>query len=594
MAPEGAGGDTAVVVIHPSDTVNKVLPTIFGNNLPAWRGGLLNNATAREHVLHLKIGTLRIPGGNWSNTWLWDGINHWDGTNQDGYSGTFKDFDESKNYLDVITSLPVKQWPLTTDELLSVCRDWGAEPQICVNYALARYIDASDAVQQAAHYAAEWVRYVKRKGYQVKYWEIGNEHYGSWEAGYVVDGDTLTGAKYGADAAVFIDSMKAADPDIKVGITVFPGKDYWSSPNFTPEVLQAAGDKADFLISHEYFTWAPDPNSITYEQLLNALPKIRTDYETLQALVREYTNKESMPVAMTEYHYFAGLKETEGVAILFFARALGEYITHGYGLVNYWDIENGSGSDDHGMLTYDEDSVANDQPHPSFFPYYLYQKMFGDVLVASSHDDVSDLFVYSSLFSNEYAGVVVINQSGERRTVKIAPDDRLLGDTIYWYALTTPALSSRKIYLNGETAPPGEWYGPRDYASIVPYALERTDTFFTANIEGYSVNFFVFQREEVITAVPQHNYEEGLTIVVRPNPARGEAQVICTLPREEELSLALFDLGGRCVRRLSPGRTTAGKHLFTLPTGSLPAGMYILRASTPEKQIIRKVFIRPY
>jgi len=211
---EHISGDVVNITVYPGDTLRRVLRTIFGNNLPAWRKDLLGNTVVAPHIGRLNIRTMRIPGGNWSNTWLWDGINHWDGSNQDGYSGTFKAYDDTKNYLDVINSGPAKNWPLTTDELLQICSDWGVEPQICVNYALARYIDAPDAVQQAAHYAAEWVRYVRSKGVRVRYWEIGNEHYGSWEAGYVVEGDTLTGTEYGADACVFVDSMKAADPEI--------------------------------------------------------------------------------------------------------------------------------------------------------------------------------------------------------------------------------------------------------------------------------------------------------------------------------------------------------------------------------------------
>ena len=31
----------------------------------------------------------------------------------------------------------------------------------------------------------------------IKYWEVGNENYGPWQAGYVVNGDTINGSKYG-------------------------------------------------------------------------------------------------------------------------------------------------------------------------------------------------------------------------------------------------------------------------------------------------------------------------------------------------------------------------------------------------------------
>ncbi len=576
------------VTVYPDDSLRPVLPTLLGNNLPAWRRGLLGNTVMQEHVSHLGLRTLRIPGGNWSNTWLWDGINHWDGNNQDGYSGTFKDYSDTKNYLDVITSRPKVQWSATTDELLQICKDWNADPQICVNYALARYIDADNAVEQAAHYAAEWVRYVKRHGIKVKYWEIGNEHYGSWEAGYAVEGDTITGAKYGGDACVFIDSMKAADPDIKIGLTVYPAENHWSAPRFTPEVLEAAGNVADFLIVHDYFVWAQDPNTIPYAKILAAIPQIREDYYDLQALVRKYTNRDSIPTAMTEYNYFGGLKNTEGMAILFFSRALGEYASTPYGLVNYWDIQNGNGSEDHGMFTFNEEGAADYVPHPSFFPYFLFNKMFGDVLLRAE-DDRDSVFVYSSRFSNGYTGVMVVNQGAQAFNLDLRLAGQDTGYVVYRYELKTPSLSSRKIYLNGATSPAGEWYGPRDYTAIPPYKAEAVDSV-VATLEGYSVNFFVLHEENIPeepSAIRKHMRETKLKTF--PNPAADELFVQYHLDNPGEVSFTLYDLQGRRVRSLPSQRMPQGMHTTSINLSGLAPGIYLLRMTTPAGILSRRI-----
>ena len=53
---------------------------------------------------------------------------------------------------------------------------------ITVNYGYARYGTGTDPVRTAAKYAADWVRYSnKTRQYAFKYWEIGNENYGTWE-----------------------------------------------------------------------------------------------------------------------------------------------------------------------------------------------------------------------------------------------------------------------------------------------------------------------------------------------------------------------------------------------------------------------------
>jgi hypothetical protein len=586
---DNASGNTVSVTVNVDDTTNKVLPTIFSNNLPAWRASLLYEKDIIDHIKRANFKTMRIPGGNWSSNWFWDGTNHWDGSNQDGYSGTLKDFDDTKNYLDVIKSRPTTKWSLTSDQMLTICKNWGAEPQICVNYALARYIDAPDAVQQAAHYAAEWVRHVKALGIKVKYWEIGNEHYGSWQSGYKVDGETLTGTEYGKDACVFIDSMKAADPTIKVGIGLNTGKEHWI-PNFSVDAIKAAGDKADFIIIHDYFTWAKEPNDVTYSEILNAIPQIGSDYNLIQQRVNSYTSKDYMPVAMTEYHYVAGLKETEGIATLFFAHALGEYITKNYGLVNYWDIQNGSGADDHGMFTYGESGVDDNIPHPSFFPYYFYNKMFGDVLTPSTCDNDS-VFVYSSRFSNDYAGVVVINQTESQKSVTIDIPGYSISDTVYRYELSTDALSSRKIYINGETSDDGELYAPRDYETIAPYMQTVTDNAIKTGIREYSVNYFVVGLKNY-TSVQKAKRASDFSLAISPNPSKGIVNVSYSLSEEGRTRLDLYNYTGQLVKVLLEENGTPGKHNRRFDLSSLKPGIYILRLSGDHGSGSAKLIIR--
>ena len=66
-----------------------------------------------------------------------------------------------------------------------------------------RYGTSANPVAAAAHLAADWVRYDNGR---TKFWEIGNESYGNWEAGYSIDvsknkdgqPEFITGALYGA------------------------------------------------------------------------------------------------------------------------------------------------------------------------------------------------------------------------------------------------------------------------------------------------------------------------------------------------------------------------------------------------------------
>lgn len=254
---------TVTVSVDADDMVNRVLPTVFGNNIVAWRAATHDNTEVVRHLSNIDVHILRLPGGNWSNRWLWDGVSHW----------TLKE-----SYLDSICSLPTITWSMKTDELFDIVASVDAMPQVCVNYSLARYIDEANPVQKAADYAADWVADLQEKGIDVEFWEVGNENYGKWQAGYEVGGVQITAQEYGEDFNVFADAMKAANPDIKIGAVIYPGTDSPDVDNWTQTVVSVVQDHADYLIAHEYFTWAPDLNTVTNAEVLARGPRDTCDH----------------------------------------------------------------------------------------------------------------------------------------------------------------------------------------------------------------------------------------------------------------------------------------------------------------------------
>lgn len=290
-----------------------------------------------------------------------------------------------------------------------------AEPQVCVNYSLARYIDEDDPVGKAARYAAEWVYDVNiDQGLGVKYWEVGNENYGKWQAGFEVEGVQITGAEYGRDFCVFVDSMKAVDPSIKVGAVLYESPTGSNVKNWSKDVLAEVKDHADFLVIHDYFTWSADYNDVTVKRVLDGVEKIGEDYENVQKMVAQYTGKSEgyYPITMTEYNMRAGRKNNCFLCTVFISQAIGEMIKQSYGLANYWDILNGynENNGDHGLMTRNDPDVPDYTPHPSFFAFYYYARCFGDVLVNATSEK-AEVPVYASKFSNGYLGLMIANES---------------------------------------------------------------------------------------------------------------------------------------------------------------------------------------
>lgn len=137
-----------------------------------------------------------------------------------------------------------------TDEFVGLCRRLGVEPQICVNMGTG-----------TAEEAARWVEYcngdadgtamgaLRAAGghpepYGVKYWEIGNEMYGPWQAG------VCTPEQYAGKYLAFAEAMKAKDPSI-VLMGCGTARDSLV-PGWNRKVLELAGHKMDFLTLHLY------------------------------------------------------------------------------------------------------------------------------------------------------------------------------------------------------------------------------------------------------------------------------------------------------------------------------------------------------
>ena len=76
-------------------------------------------------------------------------------------------------------------WVTSTDQWYKLRTNTNvSEGLITVNYAYARYGTSKNPVAQAAHLAADWVRYDNGR---TKFWEIGNENGGPWEYGWMID-----------------------------------------------------------------------------------------------------------------------------------------------------------------------------------------------------------------------------------------------------------------------------------------------------------------------------------------------------------------------------------------------------------------------
>ncbi len=82
-----------------------------------------------------------------------------------------------------------------------------------------------------------------------------------------------------------------------------------------------------------------------------------------------------------------------------------------------------------------------------------------------------------------------------------------------------------------------------------------------------------------------------LALGAHPNPARGATGIRYFLPKKETVTLDLYDLSGRRIRRLSEGTQAAGDHALTWSGDEAPAGVYFLRIRAGGESATRRVVL---
>lgn len=381
--------DQVSVTVHAHDRIRTVDPRLFGLNTAIWDGSF-NTATTAELLNEVDNQALRFPGGSASDAY------HWKTNMSEGQ--TF-------------------QWATNFDAFASIARTTQAEVYITVNYGTGTPEEAAD-----------WVRYSNRtKKNAFKYWEVGNENYGTWEAdNNVRPHDPVT---YATRFKEYVRQMKGVDSRIKVGAVLVADEN--SNANYTdlsvtnprtgevhqgwtPVMLAAfkrLGTIPDFVIYHRY-EQGPGGENDTF--LLNSTKTWANDAARIRQMLNDYLGKDAkrVEIVCTENNSVysnPGKQTTSLVNGLFFADSLGNIMKTEFNAFLWWDLRNGqeTGNNnssllygwrrygDYGIVTYANPAGPADR-YPTFYVYKLLKQYArGGERVVSATSDYQGLGVYA-------------------------------------------------------------------------------------------------------------------------------------------------------------------------------------------------------
>ncbi len=339
-----------------------ISPLVYGTNYGPW---LFVPLQMQPAVAEANLGVIRYPGGNW---------------------GDRNDMDE---------------WNL--DQYIALTRQFGAEPYIHVRL-----------LNGTAEKAAEIVRLMNvEKGYNVRYWSIGNEP-NLFGDGYEVD-------QYVREWRQWAEAMRAVDADILlIGPEV---NQFYANPSqphqlelerWMVEFLKANGDMVDVVSFHRY----PFPSSqLAGPPSADELRAASAEWDELipyvRDLIRQHTGRD-IPVAVTEanssWAASSGGETTldSHLNAIWWGDALGRMIRQGAYMVNQFAL-----AGDFGMLT-------NYDVRPIYHVYQMYKEFGLERLYASSDDPLVSIF--AARRTDGALALMVINLAAETREVPLQID----------------------------------------------------------------------------------------------------------------------------------------------------------------------------
>jgi hypothetical protein len=396
------------VTVDATKAVRVVDDRMFGLNTAVWDGAF-NDPESLMALQAMDTRVMRFPGGSTSDTY------HWATGMSDG-----------NPYV----------WGTSFDNFASTATAIASQAVITVNYGSGTPAEA-----------AMWVTDSNvTKGYGFKYWEVGNECYGTWENDLQTSPhDPYT---YATRAVQYIQQMKTADPTIKVGVVAVTGEDtyavgYTAHPatnpvtgvahnGWTPVMLatmKAAKVLPDFIIYHRYEQAPGQENDALLLQDALTWP---SDAAALRLLLNDYLGSAAsgVEIVVTEnnsVYAMPGKQSTSIVNALYLADSTANLLqTEINGLI-WWDLHNGTDGTQnnsaslYGWRQYGDYGVENgdtttNAPAHDHYPTYYVNKVLshfargGDTVISAASDNPL-LSAYAARRLDGTLSVLVINKS---------------------------------------------------------------------------------------------------------------------------------------------------------------------------------------
>ena len=206
------------------------------------------------------------------------------------------------------------------------------------------------------------------------------------------------------------------------------------------------------------------------------------------------------------------------------------------------------------------------------YVFYSTNALDAEPTFVAKQGNLPKMPVYSSVIEMVTGDVIIGTERGIYRSKNIA-NAEWIADSQVMGEVPVMELKQQRLYHEDEesvnvteegefiTYYPGVWNTGIIYAATYGRGIFRC--------ENYKKEF---------TSVPENTVvETPVSVVMYPNPVRGEATVSFEMKDNANVSYQVFDITGRMVMNQNMGRFGEGSHEIRVSTENLSTGSYILR-----------------
>lgn len=330
-----------VVSVTATESLGIVPGTALGVNVAVWEPQLLTSPRTAPMLSAVPFRLFRYPGGKTADTYHW---------RQHCYSATPPCSGGQPN--------GGGQELNTFDNFMGLIGHVGGKAMVTVNYGTNLTNTGPGDPQEAA----DWVTYAMTRGYDVAYWEIGNEQYFACDTGgeanlwpdnkgcangYLAPNDT----SYAAHAPAFAQAMTAAAAaqhhDIKIGVDVW---EQW--PTFSQNVISSTCPWLSFVDFHPYAQYGVNSDGTNKDEsdtglLANAPSTIAGYVGAIRAWIQSACPSRAGRIKiiageLNNDSVSPGKQSTSLVNALYAADVVSTLTENGVSSSMWWDLYNGA------------------------------------------------------------------------------------------------------------------------------------------------------------------------------------------------------------------------------------------------------------